>query len=114
MSQEIDYLLKVTIDGVTTYAEDQAVAVRVEEWLDTPQGEIWGAPQWGNRLKQYKHLPICDDTAAAIENSILMKLPVDVPSAVITHISAKPQGVDTYLIQVGILGQQDIKKETRL
>lgn len=114
MGQEIDYLLNLNIDGVNTYGEDQAVAVRVAEWLDTPQGEVWGAPQWGNKLKQYKHLPICDDTAAAIENSILMNLPVDVPSAVITHISVRPHEVDTYLIQVGVLGQQNIKKETRL
>ncbi|QFT40120.1 MULTISPECIES: hypothetical protein [unclassified Vibrio] len=115
MSQEIDYLLGVDINGVKVSDESESIPMRVAEWLDTPQGQIWGAPHWGNRLMPYKHEPINSDTAAAMENSIVMSLPVDVKGAVITEILIEPKDFDMYHIVIGLLGAQNyIQKEVKL
>ncbi|MCS0376586.1 hypothetical protein [Vibrio diabolicus] len=107
MSQEIDYLLRVDIDGVKVTDEKHAIVARVSEWLDTPEGQVWGAPKWGNRLGVYKHEPINETTAAAIENSILLTLPIDVKDAVVQGIAVEPSvnGIDAYKLTIVVNGQ---------
>lgn len=106
MSKEIHHLLTMGIDGVVEFDDSQAVLARVLEWLDTPIGQVWGAPHWGHNLTQYKHDPINVNTAVAIESSIVSKLPVDVSGVSINGISVTPANndIDTFLIKIGING----------
>ncbi|MCG6387490.1 hypothetical protein K6U51_10010 [Vibrio fluvialis] len=114
MSDEIYYKMTATIDGVETYTGQEAKIARIAEWLDTPEGQVWGAPHWGNELSQYRHMPMNGDTAAAIENHIASKLPEDIPDVSIASIKVTPVTVDCWRIQISISGvstpvNQDVK-----
>ncbi|UTZ44604.1 hypothetical protein [Vibrio campbellii] len=112
--QEIDYRLGVDTEGVIVSEPIEVLAVRVAEWLDTPQGQMWGAPHWGNRLKPYKHEPMNSGTEAAIENSILLTLPNDVKGVVLAGIDVRAVEFDLYRISIRILGAKEIVKEVQL
>lgn len=104
MNNEINYKMTAAIDGVETHEGDAALIARVSEWLDTPQGSIWGAPHWGNRLIQYKHLPMNSDTAAAIQNSIADKLPQDMGDVAVSAVAVTAVEPDLWKIQLKLSG----------
>jgi hypothetical protein len=112
--QEIDYKLGVDTEGVIVSEPIEVLAVRVSEWLDTPQGQMWGAPHWGNRLRAYKHEPMNSDTEAAIENSILLTLPNDVKGVILESIDVCAVEFDLYRISIKIKGSTKIVKEVSL
>lgn len=112
MSYELDYKLAIDVDGVIEVDQDNAIGARVAEWLDTPKGEVWGAPQWGNNLTQYRHEPVNSDTEAAIENSIMLSLPTDVSGVVINAISAKATEFDKYEITIQLPTTTIVKEVT--
>lgn len=115
MPQEIDYLMGTTMEGVKTYDENSAAIARVAEWLDTPTGQVWGSPLWGNNLTQYRHEPMNGDTAAAMENSIALKLPSDLPDIAISRVLCDPVNADTWKIKIYISNiKQSLNKEVVL
>ena len=115
MPHEIDYLMSTTMEGVQVYDEATAVIARVAEWLDTPVGQVWGSPLWGNNLTQYRHEPMNGDTAASMENSIALKLPQDLPDVAISRVLCEPMNADTWRVQIHISGiTQSLKKEVTL
>lgn len=101
--QEIDYLLRLNAEGVLTFAGNHAVVAQVREWLDTPRGQVWGKPYWGNLLSQFKHMPINDDTASSMEAFILLTIGEDLPNARIDGIRIYPTALDLYriILEVG-------------
>ncbi len=102
MAQELSYKLDADRDGVTTFDSGKAVVARVAEWLDTPQGQVWGAPDWGNPLQQYKHLPMNNTVAGAMELSIANKLPEDLPDVAINAILVEPLNIDQWRIAISV------------
>lgn len=104
MADEIYYKLSATIDGVVSYSGSDAKLSEVAEWLDTPKGEISGAPHWGNDLSQYRHMPMNGDTAAAIENHIALELPADVPDVSLSSIRVDPVTIDRWDIKIYLMG----------
>lgn len=104
MPDEIYYKLSATIDGVVTHSGSEAKLARIAEWLDTPVGAVWGAPHWGNDLSQYRHMPMSGDTAAAIENHIVTKLPLDIADVSMSSIKVTPVTVDRWNVQLAISG----------
>lgn len=104
MADEIFYKMDANIDGVQTYSGDEAKLARIAEWLNTPEGEVWGAPGWGNRLSQYRHNPMNGDTAAAIENHIAIDMPEDIADVSMRSVLVKPVSVDRWNIQISISG----------
>lgn len=115
MADEIYYKMTANIDGVETFTGGNAKLARVAEWLDTPQGQVWGAPQWGNRLSQYRHNPLNGDTAAAIESHIAMNLPQDIADASITSIRVEPVEMDRWSIRISLSGvATELKQEISL
>lgn len=101
---EIDYLLRLDAEGVITFGGDYAIVAQVREWLDTPRGQIWGKPDWGNLLSQFKHLPINNDTASSMEAFILLTLGDDIPNAMIEGIRIHPTALDLYRIVLEVGG----------
>lgn len=75
---EIDHLLDIKDGQLATYDIDE-VREKINWWIDTPQGSVWGDPQKGNKLVMFKHDPISTATEIAIEAHILEKLPADIP-----------------------------------
>lgn len=97
-ASEIDFLLELGPSGVVVVDGDDASLEQLREWLNTPEGSVFGRPGWGHPLEQYRHEPPSTSTARAIENSILIKLVVDLPDQVISRILCEPAGKDTYYI----------------
>ncbi len=104
MAAEIDHLMSATLEGVSTFSGSNAKIARVAEWLDTPKGQIWGAPNWGHELMGYKHSPLSDTTAAAIRNSIILKLTADIPDVAVSAINVEAEGMDLWRIKIHLSG----------
>ena len=101
---EIDYLLRLNPEGVLTFDGGLAIVSQVREWLDTPKGQVWGRPHWGNLLSQFKHMPINNDTASSMEAFILLTIGDDIPNARIDGIRIYPTASDAYRIILEIGG----------
>ncbi|WP_413113445.1 hypothetical protein [Thaumasiovibrio sp. DFM-14] len=104
MTAEIDFLIRLNEQGVVIHDEVASPAALIEEWLSTPVGAIYGRPEWGNRLALYRHNPVNPLTAMTIENSIMLKLPEDLPQLSIAAIKVTPIAHDVYKIAVGANG----------
>lgn len=102
MAFEVDYLMGLDESGVVLYNGNDAMSNNVMEWLDTPKGHIYGRPSWGNELALFKHEPPNDDTAVAMENSILIGMQIDLPDIQVTGILCEPDTaeLDKYRVQI--------------
>ncbi|EAV1590961.1 hypothetical protein HCK74_004429 [Salmonella enterica] len=78
---EIDPLLTLELSGVKTYASQEEVWwARLYEWLNTPVGQVYGNPSWGNILPEFKHEPTNQShIQIAIEARLFSKLRIDLP-----------------------------------
>ena len=104
-NSEIDYLMRLDESGVIRHDGVNAEFNDVNEWLDTPEGSIYGKANWGHQLERYKHEPtLSPSTARLIEFSIIRKLPQDMPNIVIQSIFCEPhpKEVDRYQIRIGL------------
>ena len=106
MAYEVDYLMALDESGVITYAGNEALANNVAEWLNTPRGHVYGRPGWGNELALFKHEPPTEDTAVAMENSILIGMQRDLPNLQVTGILCSPDAQETDLYRVEIMTQE--------
>lgn len=103
MEVEIDYLMSLDESGVILYDDEaDAMANNIKEWMDTPQGHVYGNPEWGNNFNAYKHEPHNETTAVGIESMILVSLPRDVPNVKIYAIWCEPDALelDKYNIEI--------------
>ncbi|GAL07955.1 hypothetical protein JCM19237_335 [Photobacterium aphoticum] len=81
---------------------NQAKLENIREWLSTPEGTIYGRPDWGHPLDQFRHEPQSPSTALAIENTLLLKLASDLPDVTLSRILVSPMGKDGYYIGFGV------------
>lgn len=103
MQNEIDCLMRVDQSGIQVKEGDaNSWLARLEEWLRTPQGSIYGLPGWGNNMQDYKHEPIGSATShmteVAIENGLITKLRQDLPGIGLEAIRCEPIGIDMWQI----------------
>lgn len=103
MTYEIDALMRVDAGGViVAEGTGKANQARLEEWLRTPQGSVYGLPSWGNTLADFKHEPTGDDksvvVAVGIENALLTKLRVDLPMLRISQVRCEVISEDMFSI----------------
>ncbi|EKN4689560.1 hypothetical protein ABF236_003563 [Yersinia ruckeri] len=110
MMNEIDCLLRIDADGLSLcLGTNKALPARLEEWLRTPIGSIYGLPEWGNPLAEFKHEPTNQFVAVFIENRLVSKLRTDLPEIQLSGIRCTPasDAKDMYLIsfqmQTGIV-----------
>ena len=106
MAFEVDYLMGLDESGIITYSGSDALANNIMEWLDTPRGHVYGRPGWGNELAMFKHEPPTEDTAVALENSILIGMQADLPSIQVTGILCEPHPVEMDKYRVQIMTQE--------
>lgn len=88
---EIDPLLALELSGVKTYSsQEEAWAARLYEWLNTPVGEVYGNPSWGNILPEFKHEPTnLPYIQIEIELRLMDKLVIDLPDVPVRGLSVK-------------------------
>lgn len=100
---EIDPLLALELSGVKTYSsQEEAWAARLYEWLNTPVGEVYGNPSWGNILPEFKHEPTNQThIQIAIESRLLVKLNVDIPDVPVRGISVR-EGSEMDMLKIAI------------
>ncbi|MDE1486454.1 hypothetical protein KKI95_14400 [Xenorhabdus bovienii] len=98
---EIDCLLRIDAGGLTLKSgESEALPARLEEWLRTPIGSIYGLPEWGNPLVEFKHEPTNQLVSVFIENRLISKLRTDIPEINLSGIRCAPASdvIDMYVI----------------
>lgn len=100
---EIDCLLRVNQEGVSVkLGDNESMQARIEEWLHTPQGSIYGWPEWGNPLQKYKHEPMNTLTEVAIENDMLTAMIRDIPDLALSGIRVESAEFDVYVLSIGL------------
>ncbi|EOZ1526158.1 hypothetical protein [Enterobacter hormaechei] len=117
MLNEIDALLDVGPQGVIVHEGDEAALVeRLDEWLCTPRGTIYGYPAWGHNLARFKHEPTDTATAVQIENDIITSLGDDIPALTISKIfcTPVPSEIDRYDIAITLGSGTIIKRDITL
>lgn len=102
---EIDYLMRLDQGGVIEFGGNDGAIAQIREWLDTPQGQVWGKPQWGNLLSQFKHEPMDEITEVAMENTIMLTIKSDLPRIDIGGIRVKCLDIDAYKITIMANGE---------
>jgi phage baseplate assembly protein W len=111
-SKEIDYLMGFSESGVVTHSDASADINNVLEWFDTPIGSVYGRPNWGNELAQFKHEPANSSvTAMNIEFSVVGTITRDLPHIVLSSIFCEPSNdePDLYVIRLGIPSGEVVK-----
>lgn len=97
---EINHLL--ALDGGELQIHDaDAVLEKVNFWLDTPAGQVWGRPEWGNRYAQFKHEPLGKDASSlevAMENITIGDIERDLPGVRVIGISISRLEIDNILM----------------
>lgn len=104
MADEIDYLMESNESGVIVWQDANSQLNRIREWLDTPMGTVYGWPDWGNELAQFKHEPTKSDyTAVNIEFAVLTGIARDLPGIVVQQIRCDEaeDEIDEYVITIG-------------
>lgn len=102
--REIDYLMEMNESGVIVHDDDKSQINQLKEWLDTPQGSIWGNPTWGNTCADFTHEPTHSSlTAVNIEFALLDGIERDLPHIQISDIWCEPhpEEIDRYQITIG-------------
>lgn len=100
---EINYLMSLDESGVILHEDDaESMANNIKEWMDTPRGQVYGNPDWGNDFGKFKHEPHNDATAVGLEGMILTGLPRDVQNVQIYAIWCEPDAteLDKYSVEV--------------
>lgn len=103
MLYEIDARLQTNESGVVIAEGDtNAWIARLDEWLRTPNGSVYGLPSWGNPMEEFKHEPFGSDTShiveVAIEARMMTKLQQDLPGLGLQAIRCATVSEDQLLI----------------
>jgi len=100
---EINYLMSLDESGVVMFDDEgEAMANNIQEWMDTPRGQVYGNPDWGHDFNSFRHEPHNETTAIGLENMILNGLPRDVQGVKIYSILCNPDTsvMDQYNVNI--------------
>ncbi|EKO3439475.1 hypothetical protein NTE19_003367 [Vibrio fluvialis] len=111
--QEISHLLEIDQGGLVTFDSHAAYGEQVRLWLNTPKGEYWGRPGWGNPFVDFKYVDPTEDSCIEMELIILSALKRDLPNVpvadVVVTLSSK---IDKQTFTVSIvLSNETVTKE---
>ncbi|KYP93964.1 hypothetical protein WB60_02130 [bacteria symbiont BFo2 of Frankliniella occidentalis] len=107
MIYEIDPFARADANGIVQAQGGRAWMMRLEEWLHTPIGSIYGAPAWGSPLDEFKHEPIGSTEShvfeVAIENRISKKLNEDMPGFALQAIRC--EAIDINSVKISFVAE---------
>ncbi|MCG7545431.1 hypothetical protein MHM93_14715 [Pseudoalteromonas sp. MM17-2] len=98
--EDIDYLLRLDSSGVVVHQDASVYINNIYEWLDTPEGSVFGNPAWGNALDRYKHENLTTDLEVSIENHVLRKMLVDLPQIPVSGVKAEILSFDQFALSI--------------
>lgn len=103
MLYEIDARLRVDENGIVIAEGEKAAWVaRLDEWLRTPAGSVYGLPSWGNPMEEFKHEPIGSSNnhiiEVSVESSLTMKLREDLPGLNLQAVRCEAVDVDQLVV----------------
>lgn len=106
--EELSHLLQINSNGLATFEGVAAYGEQVRFWMNTPQGQIWGRPSWGNPFVDFKFMDVTEDSCIEMELKILSAIKRDLPDVPIMDVSVTlPHETDkqTFLIQIILDGE---------
>ncbi|HBT4785493.1 TPA: hypothetical protein MB364_000791 [Klebsiella variicola subsp. variicola] len=112
MLYEIDARLRVDENGILiAEGARDAWMSRLDEWLRTPMGSVYGLPSWGNPMEEFKHEPIGSSNnhviEVAVEGRLTDKLREDLPGLNLQSVRCSALSADqlqiTFYAQGGTL-----------
>ena len=82
--------------------EGNAMSLRIQEWLATPEGSMAHHPSWGHNLSRFKFDPLSEnnDLEALIEMSLSRKLPIDIEDLRLIAVSVEVDDIDLCKITI--------------
>ncbi|MEG5932546.1 hypothetical protein UXN85_20990 [Enterobacter hormaechei] len=95
---ELDSRLRVDANGIVLYLDGAALPARLEEWLRTPEGAVWGLPEWGNPMRRFQHEPMNEVTAVAVEAFMIDKLQRDISELTLAGLRCNAISDDMYQV----------------
>ncbi|PIJ43331.1 hypothetical protein [Tatumella sp. OPLPL6] len=98
MINEIDPFARADANGIIQLEGGAAWMARLEEWLHTPIGSVFGAPAWGSPLDEFRHEPTGSVEnhvlEVAIESRVAKKLNEDMPGFALQAIRCESLSID--------------------
>ena len=87
---------------VEKFQDAEAMAERIREWLDTPEGTMAHHPSWGHNLLQFKHDPLSEygNLDVLIEMEIAVKLPIDIEDIILVGVDVKILDIDLCRVDI--------------
>lgn len=79
---------------------EDGIAERIREWLETPEGSMAHHPAWGHNLAPFKHDPTARNLDVQIEMALTRKLPLDVKDVVILGVRVILPDIDLCTIHI--------------
>lgn len=99
---EMNHLFEVDQEGFVQFSGVEAVEAKLQNWISTPRGSIFGKPEWGHTLRQFLHDPPTDTLAGVIEAELADTLEVDLPDVSLLWVRVAPsEEFDGYHLQLG-------------
>lgn len=92
--------------------EGNAMSMRIQEWLATPEGTVANDPSWGHNLRQFKHDPMSvgNDLDVQIEIALTRKMPLDIEDLRLIGVQVIVQDIDLCtIIVVHQYGQENLE-----
>lgn len=82
--------------------EGAAMSIRIQEWLATPEGSIANHPSWGHNLSRFKHDPLSENGALAvqIEMALARKMPQDIDDLRLVAVGVDVLDIDLCKITI--------------
>lgn len=97
----VDWLLADNEQGPIIHENSDEALNQLSEWLNTPEGEVYGNPAWGNPLKKFKHEDLeNEDIMILLENAVIRKAMLDMPHLRISNIRTSLVDIDNYYLQI--------------
>lgn len=110
MSNELAFLLNFDEDELTQKEGVDAWLEAIRFWLDTPEGSVWGRPEWGNPLVDFKFEDMSTDTEVEFKLDMLSALRRDLPYIPVSGIDVQFSNIDHYTYYV-LVKDQVIEKQ---
>ncbi|WP_070962876.1 hypothetical protein [Vibrio sonorensis] len=98
MGMEFSHLLETEDGELVVFDDAQSEGEQVRFWLNTPQGQVWGKPWWGNPFAKFRHEPLDENLQADITMDVLADLKRDLPHISIRDILVEQIDTDAALI----------------
>jgi hypothetical protein len=93
--EELDHLIALDpATEVKKYLNEDVLADRIAEWLETPQGTLADLPAWGHNLRAFKFEPPGINLDVMIEMSLVVKMPKDIENLVIVGVDVEFKEID--------------------